>query len=160
MCYNMDETCGCKGHISWFHLHIQLSRRGKSIYSRLAIAWEVWIGKGYRKMITKGYVVSLEVMEMLKNWLAICVLSCSVVSNSTTPWIVAHQAPLSMGILQARILESVAMPSCRESSQPRGWTQVSHIAGRFFTIWVIREDCSDSCIYLWCTPKCWIVYFK
>ena len=27
------------------------------------------------------------------------------------PWAVAHQAPLSMGILQARILEFVAMPS-------------------------------------------------
>ena len=36
------------------------------------------------------------------------------------------------GILQARILEWVAFPFCRESFQPRGWTQVSHIAGRFF----------------------------
>ena len=35
--------------------------------------------------------------------------------------------------LQARILEWVAMPSSRGSSQPRDWTQVSHIAGRFFT---------------------------
>ena len=34
-----------------------------------------------------------------------------------TPWTVAHQAPLSMGILQARILEWVAMPSSRGSSQ-------------------------------------------
>ena len=30
------------------------------------------------------------------------------------------------GILQARILEWVAMPSSRGSSQPRDWTQVSH----------------------------------
>ena len=30
----------------------------------------------------------------------------------------AQQAPLSMGILQARILEWVAMPSSRGSSQP------------------------------------------
>ena len=37
-----------------------------------------------------------------------------------TPWTVAHQAPLSMEILQARKLEWVAMPSsARESSQPR-----------------------------------------
>ena len=35
------------------------------------------------------------------------------------PWTVAHQAPLSLGILQARILEWVAMPSSRGSSQPR-----------------------------------------
>ena len=37
------------------------------------------------------------------------------------------------GILQARILEWVAVPSTRESSQPRDQTQVSHIAGGFFT---------------------------
>ena len=37
------------------------------------------------------------------------------------------------GILQARILEWVAFPFSRGSSQPRDWTQVSRIAGRFFT---------------------------
>jgi len=36
------------------------------------------------------------------------------------------------GILQARILEWVAMPFSRVSSQPRDRTQVSHIAGGFF----------------------------
>ena len=56
-----------------------------------------------------------------------------------TPWTVAHQAPLPMEILQARILERVAMFSSRGSSQPRDWTQVSHIADRFFTIWATRE---------------------
>ena len=67
------------------------------------------------------------------------VLSHSVMSNSVSPWAVALQAPLSMGILQARILEWVAMPSSRGSSQPRDWTQVSCTAGEFFTIWVTRE---------------------
>ena len=38
------------------------------------------------------------------------------------------------GILQARILEWVAFPFSRGSSQPRDQTQVSQIAGRFFTI--------------------------
>ena len=38
------------------------------------------------------------------------------------------------GILQARILEWVAMPSSSRSSQPRDQTQVSRIAGRFFII--------------------------
>ena len=37
------------------------------------------------------------------------------------------------GILQARILEWVAFPFSRGSSQPKDRTQVSHIAGRFFT---------------------------
>ena len=37
------------------------------------------------------------------------------------------------GILQARILEWVAFPFSRGSSQPRVRTLVSHTAGRFFT---------------------------
>ena len=61
------------------------------------------------------------------------VLSLSVVSDSVTSWTVAHKAPMSMGILQAIILKWVAMPSSRGSSQPMDRTQVSHMAGGFFT---------------------------
>jgi len=43
-----------------------------------------------------------------------------------TQWTIAQQAPLSMGTLQARILEWVAMHFSRGSSQPRDQTQVSH----------------------------------
>ena len=43
------------------------------------------------------------------------------------------------GILQVRILEWVAMPSSRGSSWPRDRTQISCIAGRFFTIWATRK---------------------
>ena len=56
----------------------------------------------------------------------------SRVLDSVTPWTVAHQAPLSIGILQARILECVSMPSSRGSFQPRDQTQVDRIAGKFF----------------------------
>ena len=66
--------------------------------------------------------------------------SCSVVSDSTTPWTIANQATLSLGILQARILEWVVMPSSRGSSQPRNKTCISCIAGRFITIWATRES--------------------
>ena len=55
-------------------------------------------------------------------------------------WAVAHQAALSMGILQARILEWVTMPSSRGFSPPEDWTQVSRIVGRFFTVWATRGD--------------------
>ena len=75
----------------------------------------------------------------------VCASSLSHVPLFATPWTVAHQAPLSMGILQARILEWVAMPSSRGSSQPRNRTRVSLVAGRFFTSWATRED---SCILL------------
>ena len=45
----------------------------------------------------------------------------------------------SPGILQARILEWVAIPFSRGSSQSRDRTWVSCIAGRFFTVWATRE---------------------
>ena len=41
------------------------------------------------------------------------------------------------GVLQARILDWVAIPFSRGSSLPRDQTQVSWIAGGFFTIWAI-----------------------
>ena len=43
------------------------------------------------------------------------------------------------GILQARILEWVAFPFSRGSSQPKDWTQISHISGTFFTSWATWE---------------------
>ena len=60
-------------------------------------------------------------------------------------------------ILQARILEWVAISFSKGSSQPRDQTLVSCIAGRFFTIWAIREanqnDCYCSVVKL-CSTLC------
>ena len=91
-----------------------------------------WLGSKSPKGSFKG-VTSLSVTwRMMQRLSLICVLSH--VWFFVTSGTVAHQAPLSMGILQA-ILEWVAMPSSRGSSQPRDRTQVSHIAVRFFAIW-------------------------
>ena len=60
--------------------------------------------------------------------------SHSVVSDSLWP----HGLD-SPGILQARTLEWGAFPFSKKSSQPRDWTQVSRIAGGFFTSWATRE---------------------
>ena len=43
------------------------------------------------------------------------------------------------GIVQASVLEWVAISFSRGSSRPRDWIQVSCIAGRCFTIWATRE---------------------
>ena len=59
--------------------------------------------------------------------------SLSCVLLFATPWIVVHR------ILQARILEWAAFPFSRGSSQPRDQSQVSCIAGGFFTSWATRE---------------------
>ena len=65
-----------------------------------------------------------------------CAVLCLVAQSSqlfATLWTVACLASLSMGILQARILERVAYPISRGSSQPRNRTGVSCIGGIFFT---------------------------
>ena len=61
------------------------------------------------------------------------------------------------GILQARILEWVAFPFSRGSSQPRDRTQVSRIAGRFFTVWATREVRfhSFACGFRFLNTVCW-----
>ena len=43
------------------------------------------------------------------------------------------------GILQARVLEWVAISFSRGSSWPRDWTQVSRIPGKRFNLWATRE---------------------
>ena len=68
-----------------------------------------------------------------------CAYLCSCVQLFVAPWTVACRAPLSMRILQVRILEWVAMPSFRGSFQRRDRTQVSHLTGGFFIIWATRE---------------------
>ena len=65
-----------------------------------------------------------------------CVHAClftSVVSDFATLWTVAYQVLSVHGILQARILEWIAMPLARGSFWPRNPSSVSCIACRFFT---------------------------
>ena len=77
-------------------------------------------------------------------WAPVSVLcsECCRVRLFVTLWTVAHQAPLSRGFLQARILEWVAYPFPKGSSWPRNQTRVSCIAGRFFTCWATMEASS------------------
>ena len=76
------------------------------------------------------------------------------------------------GIFQARILEWVAFPFSRGSSQPRDWTQVSNITGKFFTSWATREalsvtmvnyylfpNLSKLCVNSWFNYVDWDIYF-
>ena len=87
-----------------------------------------------KKQKTRSWVTFLTSYDQRQKWLH-------------PPWIPIHYlsmdcsppGSLSMGIFQARILEWVAMPSSRGSSQPRDWTLVSCIAGGFFTIWATRK---------------------
>ena len=75
-------------------------------------------------------------------FLPVLVVLVSVTKSCSTlaaPWTVACQAPLSMGFFRREYWSGLLFPSPWESSWPRNWTQVSWIAGRFFTDWAVRE---------------------
>ena len=80
--------------------------------------------------------IYLEV-KFLKVWLCVLISQlCPTLCNSMD---CSPSGSFVHGILQARILESVALSFSRGSSQNKDWTQVSHIAGKLFTIWATRE---------------------
>ena len=77
-----------------------------------------------------------------ENWVMTKVVLCLVAQSCLTlcdPVDCSPPGSSVHGILQARILEWVAMPFSRRSSQPRDRTQLSCIAGGFFTDWATRE---------------------
>ena len=76
---------------------------------------------------------SRRLMALLYIFCSTVCVSHSVVFDSVIPMDCSPPDSYVHGILQARILEWVAMPSSRESSGPRDQTWVSHVAGRFFT---------------------------
>ena len=59
------------------------------------------LGEGYLLVVLFAFLGLVATHPSILAWK----IPCSVVSDSATPWTVAHQAPLSMEILQARILE-------------------------------------------------------
>ena len=87
----------------WIHMHTY-------IYLGICMCACEWETERIDQELEKGRAIS--------PLPALCVLSH--IRLSVTPWTVARQTPRSIGILQARTLESVAMPSTRGSSQPIG----------------------------------------
>ena len=73
-----------------------------------------------------------------ETYFLLCVSMCVLVAQSCltlcNPIDCSPPGSSVHGILQARLLEWVPMPSSRESSPPMGQTQVSLIAGRFFCL--------------------------
>ena len=65
--------------------------------------------------------------------------SRSVVSDSLWPHGLQPTGSSVHGIFQTRILEWVAISFSKRSSWLKGWTQVSRIAGKRFTVWATRE---------------------
>ena len=87
-------------------------------------------------IVTRGLQESNPVFSLS---IVVCVCVRSHIQLFVILWTVTHQAPLSMGILQARVLEWVAMPFLQGIFPTLGLNPGSRIAGRFFTVWTTRE---------------------
>ena len=117
------------------HRPVLLMYRNTKILNKMLAKW---IQKYIKRIIQHdqvGFIIGMQ------EWFNICILInvINMCPTLVTPWIVASQVLLSTGILQARILEWAAISFSRGSSWPRNQTQISCIAGRFFTHWVTRE---------------------
>ena len=97
-------------------------------YRQILYLWATWEAP----TLATTSLFSISVSLFLFHWSEVKVAQlCPTLSNPMDYTV--HE------ILQARILERVAFPSSRGSSQPRYWIQVSCIAGGFFTSWATME---------------------
>ena len=138
--------------IPWREEHGRLQSMGSQrVDSRLSDFTFTSLMTDYRELRSKGEMRTEDSERCLSfktfccaqkhHWsLMLCVCLVAQVCLTLQPHGLQPTRLFCSGILQARILEWVAMPSSRGSPQPRDQTQVSHIAGRFFTICTTWES--------------------
>ena len=131
------------GQLLWQYAHISVFIRER----KHALVWpEAYPRMPYKltreilrcnSNLVRRWVVSFEENDFFYS-LCVCLVnqSCLILCN---PMDCSLPGSSGHGILQARILERIAIPFSRGSSWTREWPQVSHTAGKFFTIWAIRE---------------------
>ena len=104
---------------------------------------ESFLYNGKRNKSSEQYKTWLQrLFRKIKIYNGVCYVLCLVTQSCPTLCDLINCCPPGSsvhGILQARIMEWVAMPSSRGSSQPRDRTHILHIAGRFSTVWATRE---------------------
>ena len=88
----------------------------------------------YEQNYTFGYIEKLPINR--HEWVSEVAQSCPTLCD---PMDCSLPGSSVRGILQARILEWVAISFSRRSSPPRDWSRVFCIVGRCFTVWATRE---------------------
>ena len=86
----------------------------------------IWLLISEYEIIQQATILTYKFVIACLVKMHVCVLSH--VQLFATPWTVAHQAPLSMGFFQARILEWIGISYSRRSSQHKDWTQVCWVS--------------------------------
>ena len=141
--FKYGSYCGCD-FFQFEKLSLKYSSQRPEWVFRLQRCWQFSGSWGWK--ITSHILILNQLLNYWgsalweKNWVLrdevhsnflqfTCMLShFSHVQLFETKWIVAHQIPLSMGILQARILEWDAISFSRGSSRPRDWTCIYYIS--------------------------------
>ena len=104
----------------------------------LSLTWILYAGTPQSSILSNLFSTST---FSVRARACVCVCVCVCVSQSCPtlcdPMDCSPPHSSIQGILQARILEWVAIPFSKGSSQPRDRTRVSCIAGGFFTAWAI-----------------------
>ena len=121
-------------------LTYQLSNQKRFVQGKRTFSPSCWFFFSHQQW--KGPTVS----KLSAITLLVKCKSLSCVWLFATPWTQVH------GILQPRILEWVAFLFSRGFSHPRDRTQVSRIAGRFFTSWATREAQESLSLLQWIFP--------
>ena len=121
ICWWASRSLPCPGYVSSAAVNIGVH-----------VSFWIVVFSGYMPSsgIARSYCSFIPIFFKESPWKMKVAQSCPAVCD---PKSVVH------GILWARILEWVAFPFSRGSFQPRDQTQVSHNAGRFFTIWATGE---------------------
>ena len=109
----------CRTGVGWAG---QADSSGALVFSLLTCS--LVPSEDHEERLFQAPLLSLEMVVFSLMWHFPSMYECmpshfNSVQLFVTQWTVAHQAPLSMGILQPRILEQVAMPSCRDSPRPK-----------------------------------------
>ena len=122
------------------HFHLTVETYEASLNFSTVLSWPYETLVQHRSKCT---VIIQEYFNCVtKVWVQVSLYVCLVAQFCQTlcdPMHCSLPGSSVQGILRARILEWVAIPFFRGSFQPRDWTWVSYIAGRFFTNWATRE---------------------
>ena len=127
------EVC-CKSDSSRNYLWELIIIKNRYLIFQLAQPWwDLWVGP------LKSCCTQITFLQLSIKWKWL-----SHVWLFATPWTIqsmkfSRPEYWSGYSRMLEILESVAFPFSRRSSQPRDWTQASYIAGGFFTSWATRE---------------------
>ena len=137
---SLNKSCSCP-EVRFFLLEKNsMHQRPHMVVWMVHSEWQSWdlgtiLWWGRRSFLTHSVFNAFSFLDIMVLWWSEVVQSCLTLCDP-----VDYSPPGSSvhGILQARILEWVAISFSRGSSWPRDQTQVSRIAGRRFNLWATR----------------------